>query len=72
MYASYARERLQEVLMTLGLNDSDISEDFIKEVSQLVVEAMMDSELYESFEELSAAALGDEIDSEFQTDEFDT
>lgn len=71
MYASYARDRLQEVLMTLGLNDSDIAEDFIKEVSQLVVEAMMDSELYESFEELSAAALGDEIDS-YQTDEFDT
>lgn len=71
MYASYARDRLQEVLMALGLNDSDIAEDFIKEVSQLVVEAMMDSELYESFEELSAAALGDEIDS-YQTDEFDT
>lgn len=71
MYASYARDRLQEVLMTLGLNDSDIAEDFIKEVSQLVVEAMTDSELYESFEELSAAALGDEIDS-YQTDEFDT
>jgi hypothetical protein len=72
MYESYARDRLQEVLMALGLNDSDIAEDFIKEVSQLVVEAMMDSELYESFEELSAAALGDEIDSGYQTDEFDT
>lgn len=72
MYESYARDRLQEVLMTLGLNDSDITEDFIKEVSQLVVEAMMDNELYESFEELAAAALGDEIDSGYQTDEFDT
>lgn len=72
MYESYARDRLQEILMSLGLNDSDIAEDFIKEVSQLVVEAMMDSELYESFEELSAAALGDEIDSGYQTDEFDT
>lgn len=72
MYESYARDRLQEVLMTLGLNDSDITEDFIKEVSQLVVEAMMDNELYESFEELAASALGDEIDSGYQTDEFDT
>jgi hypothetical protein len=37
-----------------------------------VVEAMMDNELYESFEELAASALGDEIDSGYQTDEFDT
>lgn len=72
MYESYARDRLQEILMTLGLNDSDIAEDFIKEVSQLVVEAMMDSELYESFEELSASALDSELDSGYQTDEFDT
>lgn len=70
MYESYAHDRLQELLMTIGLNDTDVAEDFIKEVSQLVIDAMMDNELYASFEALAASSLEDLEDS-FESDGYE-
>lgn len=56
MYESYAQDRLNELFTVVGIDrdDSDLRSELALEIAALVVDAMMDSELYESFESLAA------------------